>query len=49
MNRLINWIKGHQIIAFFIIAFAITWGLGFSYEAVMNSGHDGHSYPHIWR
>jgi membrane protease YdiL (CAAX protease family) len=34
MNKLTNWIKRHQIIAFFILAFAITWGLGFSYGAV---------------
>jgi membrane protease YdiL (CAAX protease family) len=34
MNKLTGWIKCHQIIPFFILAFAITWGLGFSYEAV---------------
>lgn len=34
MKKLIQWIKSHQIIAFFIITFAITWGLGFSYLAV---------------
>jgi len=34
MNRLANWIRRHQIIAFFVITFAITWGLGFSYLAV---------------
>ncbi len=34
MNRLTNWIKSHQVTAFFIITFAITWGLGFSYLAV---------------
>ena len=33
MNELANWIKRHQIIAFFVITFAITWGLGFSYGA----------------
>ena len=38
MKKLIDWIKRHQIIAFFIIAFAITWGLGFSYGAVLNKG-----------
>jgi len=38
MNKLTNWLKGHQIIAFFIITFAITWGLGFSYGAVMRQG-----------
>ncbi len=34
MNRLADWIRRHQIIAFFAITFAITWGLGFSYPAV---------------
>jgi uncharacterized protein len=38
MNTLINWIKKHQVTSFFIITFAITWGLGFSYEAVMIKG-----------
>ena len=35
MTRLTNWIKTHQVIAFFVITFAITWGLGFSWGAVM--------------
>jgi len=34
MNKITDWIKRHQIAAFFIITFAITWGLGFSYDAV---------------
>ena len=34
MNYLSDWIKRHQIIAFFAITFAITWGLGFSYVAL---------------
>ena len=38
MNKLANWTKGHQTTAFFVIAFAITWGLGYSYGAVMNEG-----------
>ena len=38
MNKLTDWIKRHQITAFFIITFAISWGLGFSYVAVMNEG-----------
>jgi membrane protease YdiL (CAAX protease family) len=38
MNKLTDWIKRYQIIAFFIITFAITWGLGFSYGAVMKQG-----------
>jgi uncharacterized protein len=36
MNKLIDWIKSHQVTAFFIITFVITWGLGFSYVAAMN-------------
>jgi membrane protease YdiL (CAAX protease family) len=35
MNKLTYWIKNHQVIAFFVITFAITWGLGFSYGAVL--------------
>ena len=35
MNKLTNWIKRYQIAAFFLITFAITWGLGFSFEAVL--------------
>ena len=35
MYKLIDWIKHHQIVAFFIITFAITWGLGFSWGAVI--------------
>ena len=38
MNKLTDWIKSHQATAFFIIAFAITWGLGFSYGALLNKG-----------
>jgi uncharacterized protein len=38
MNKLTDWIKRHQIVAFFIITFVITWGLGFSYDAVINKG-----------
>jgi len=30
-----RWIASHQVISFFIITFLITWGLGFSYIAVM--------------
>ncbi len=26
MNRLIEWIKQHQVAVFFLLAFAITWG-----------------------
>jgi len=38
MKKIIAWIKRHQVVTFFIIAFAITWGLGFSYGAVMKKG-----------
>ncbi len=38
MNKLTDWIKGHQVTAFFIITFATTWGLGFSYDAALNKG-----------
>ena len=35
INKSYKWIAGHQVTAFFIITFLITWGLGFSYIAVM--------------
>jgi len=38
MNKLKNWIKDHQVAAFFIIAFAITWGVGAPYDALLNDG-----------
>ncbi len=38
MEKITGWIKRHQIIAFFAITFGITWGLGFTYEAVLNQG-----------
>ena len=34
-QTIIKWIKGHQLFSFFILTFLITWGLGFSYSAVM--------------
>jgi len=34
MNKIADWVKQHQIAAFFIITFTITWGLGFSYSAI---------------
>ena len=36
IDRILGWVKSHQIIAFFAITFVITWGLGFSYGAVIN-------------
>ena len=30
-----EWVKDHQLVSFFILTFLITWGLGFSYSAVM--------------
>jgi len=38
MKKLTNWIKVHQLISFFVFAFLITWGLGYSYWAVMKEG-----------
>lgn len=38
MKRIIDWISHHQVAAFFIITFAISWGLGFTWDAVMNRG-----------
>ena len=35
MKKLTDWIKNHQLAAFFLISFAITWGLGFAYDAVL--------------
>jgi len=35
MNKVTDWIKHHQISAFFITTFAISWGLGFSWGAVL--------------
>lgn len=36
MKRSLEWVQKRPLIAFFLITFAITWGLGFSYNAVMN-------------
>ena len=35
MTKLTGWIKRHQIAAFFTLTFAISWGLGFSWGAVL--------------
>jgi membrane protease YdiL (CAAX protease family) len=35
MDKLIAWIRRHQVVAFFVITFAITWGLGFSWGAII--------------
>lgn len=40
MNNITNWIKHHQLISFFLITFAISWGLGFSYYAINNPGQE---------
>lgn len=34
MTGFVRWIRNHQVAAFFIITFAISWGLGFSLIAV---------------
>ena len=36
MNTLSGWIRRHQVIAFIAITFAISWGLAFSWDAVLN-------------
>lgn len=36
MNKINNWIKHHQVVAFYIITFTISWGLAFSWDAVLN-------------
>jgi membrane protease YdiL (CAAX protease family) len=38
MSKLKNWIICHQLISFFVITFAITWGLGFSYGGYQLQG-----------
>ncbi len=38
MNNLTDWIRRHQVAAFYMITFTITWGLGFSYGAVLKRG-----------
>ncbi len=38
MKSFTNWIRHHQVLAFFCITFLITWGLGFSYSAVIRHG-----------
>jgi len=30
MHKLSGWIKRRQVAAFFVLTYAITWGLGFS-------------------
>jgi len=36
ITKAFKWIGRHQVTAFFILTFLITWGLGFSYKAVMS-------------
>lgn len=36
MNKLTDLIRRHQVVAFFAIAFVISWGLAFSWDAVLN-------------
>jgi CAAX protease family protein len=38
MNKLIHWVNIHQVMAFFIITFAISWGLGYTWILVVNKG-----------
>ena len=36
MIKIVDWIRQHQIVAFYAITYTITWGLGFSFDAAMN-------------
>jgi membrane protease YdiL (CAAX protease family) len=36
MQKIRSWITNHPLVAFFGITFIITWGLGFTYDAVFN-------------
>lgn len=36
LMKIARWIREHQIGAFFLVTFAIGWGLGFSFDAVVN-------------
>jgi membrane protease YdiL (CAAX protease family) len=38
MNRLADWIKSHQVAGFLIVTFTISWGLGFTWDVVLNEG-----------
>jgi membrane protease YdiL (CAAX protease family) len=38
MTKLSDWINRNQLVAFFILTFSITWGLGFSYGGVLLRG-----------
>lgn len=38
MKKFTDWIKSHQLVAFFVITFVITWGLGFSYGGFLSDG-----------
>lgn len=38
MNKLLQWIKTHQVTSFFILTFVISWGLGYSWLLVVNKG-----------
>jgi membrane protease YdiL (CAAX protease family) len=40
MDNLKNWMRQHQLLAFFLVTFGISWGLGFSYYAVNNPGQE---------
>lgn len=38
INKLIDWIRQHQVTAFFTITFMISWGLGYTWILVVNKG-----------
>jgi membrane protease YdiL (CAAX protease family) len=37
MNQISGWMRRRPIVSFYVITFAITWGLGFSYIAVLKN------------
>lgn len=40
MKNILSWIKRHQLAAFFLLTFLITWGLGFSYGGFLQKGNE---------
>jgi membrane protease YdiL (CAAX protease family) len=49
MNRITEWSRDHQIAAFFILTFLITWGLMFPFSRLyFQSGSDLAAIPMMW-
>jgi membrane protease YdiL (CAAX protease family) len=38
MNKIANWVKDHQVVAFYILTFSISWGLSISYDVCVRRG-----------